>query len=125
MCCTDLTTEKILVEWGADSLLSVMKDKSGNRYLEYNLDTNSEEEIECYLTTEVAKEDLIGLLECKIPLYDLLKRNKYVWLDNGGPVYYRVPLEIISEKLFPIKDSCFEDNSEWKSYIEKLKKELP
>ena len=124
MCCTDLTTEKILVEWGADSLLSVMKDKSGNRYLEYNLGTNSEEEIECYLTTEVTKEDLIGLLECKISPYDLLTKNKYIWLGNEGPVYYRFPLEIISEKLLPIKDSCFEDNREWTKYIEKIKTEI-
>ena len=121
----DITTDKILVEWGADVLVSVMKDKHGNRYLEYNLETNSEEQIEFFLTTEVTKEDLIGLLECKVPLYDLLKKNKYVWLDDGGPVYYRVPLELISEKLFPIKGSCFEDNREWKSYLEKLKAELP
>jgi len=125
MNCRDITTDKILVEWGADPLVSVMKDKTGNRYLEYNLDTNSEEEIECYMTTEVTKEDLIGLLECKVPPYDLLTKNRYVWLDNGSCDYYQVPLEIISEKLFPIKDSCFEDNREWKSYIEKLKKELP
>lgn len=125
MNCRDITTDKILVEWGADPLVSVMKDKSGNRYLEYNLETNSEEQIEVFLTTEVTKEDLIGLLECRVPLYDLLKKNKYVWLDNGGPVYYRVPLELISEKLFPIENSCFEDNREWKSYLEKLKEELP
>lgn len=116
-------TEKVLVEWGSLGVLEVLRDRRGHRYLSYSLDISSEDETETYLVTKVTNEDLIGLMECKVPLYDLLKKNKYCWLDDGLD-QISVPISIIKEEVLPIKDSCFEDNREWKDYIEKIRTEI-
>ena len=115
--------EKLLIEWGSYDVLSVFRNEHGQRYLSYLLSMISD----CYMTTEVSNEDLIGLLECKIPPRDVLTRNDMVWLDNGYPNIgqsgTQIPLSFLSEDLLPYENICFEDPTPWKDYLEDLKKE--
>ena len=112
--------EKTLLEWGSYNVLSVLKDEKGQRYLSYLLSIISD----CYMTTKVSTEDLIGLLECKISPRDVLTRNSLIWFSNGNPgITMQIPLSFLSEDLLPYENICFENPTPWKDYLEDLKKE--
>ena len=119
--------EKMILEFGSYVMLSVEIDQNGTRYLALFLDDDNVSGESKYLLTKITNRDLLGLLECRLPIRSLFTKYDKVWIEyfkktEPYQVYEEKKVSELTDDLLPVLDEAFEyQDADWKKYIEKIR----
>lgn len=119
--------EKMILEFGSYDMLSVEIDQNGTRYLALFLDDDNVSGESKYLLTKITNRDLLGLLECRLPIRSLFTKYDKVWIEyfkktEPYKVYEEKKVSELTDDLLPVLDEAFEyQDADWKKYIEKIR----
>lgn len=122
-CYGDLSMEQIIVDY-VYPLLSVLKDKQGNRYLCICFDTRGAQQ---WIITPISNSDLIKLLKNKLTLSapfesaDTTKIHVVRDYEEKKESFNLLAASEIPEENLPVKGEFLDaEADEWNEYIERI-----